>query len=103
MPYSARYENFTPDMVNICMNGSCFKLYILLKQIYPDATPWYDHDHIITEIAGRFWDIRGEVLPSPRHIRMSDDALLFNGAYFWGVSADCLANSSGERPNGVGV
>jgi len=41
--------------------GSCYHFYLILKQVFPDAKPHYDADHIITEIDGKFYDITGEV------------------------------------------
>ena len=71
-----------PELETQCLNGSCFKLYLLVKEVWPDAEPWYDGDHVITKIGNSFFDIRGEVVPG-RHIPMKEDALLFNAAYFW--------------------
>lgn len=72
-----------PDLVRQCLNGSCFKLFILLKEVYPDAVAYYDGDHVITKIGDRFWDIRGEVLKD-RHIPL--DPMEFNRAYLWGTN-----------------
>lgn len=44
--------------------GSCYHFYLILKQVFPDAEPYYDHDHILTKINGEFYDITGKVLPS---------------------------------------
>ena len=71
-----------PELETRCLNGSCFKLYLLLREVWPDADPWYDGDHVIIKIGNAFYDIRGEVVPG-RHIPMKDDALVFNTAYFW--------------------
>ena len=71
-----------PELETRCLNGSCFKLYLLLKEVWPDADPWYDGDHVIIKIGNSFYDIRGEVVPG-RHIPMKDDALVFNTAYLW--------------------
>lgn len=40
-------------------SGGCWRFHRLLKAIWPDARGWYDHDHIITEIDGRCYDING--------------------------------------------
>ena len=44
-------------------HGSCFKLYEVLKVIYPSAVAWYnkDEDHIATCIDGVLYDIGGVV------------------------------------------
>lgn len=50
----------------IFTEGSCFRLYRILKTIYPEAKPyWSDLDnHCITKINGKFYDIGGEVKKS---------------------------------------
>lgn len=42
-------------------HGSCYHFYLILKEVFPQAKPYYDEDHIITEIDDRFYDITGEV------------------------------------------
>lgn len=69
-----------------CLCGSCFQLYLLLKTIWQDAEAWYDGDHVIIKIGELFYDIRGEVIPSKNHIKMQDDELEFNRAYFWDLN-----------------
>jgi hypothetical protein len=41
--------------------GSCYRLYLLLAQVFKDAQAWTDGNHVVTRIAGRFYDISGEV------------------------------------------
>jgi len=41
--------------------GSCYHFYLILKKVYPKAEPYYDLDHVITKIDGKFYDITGEV------------------------------------------
>lgn len=47
----------------IFTEGSCFRLYCIIKTIFPKANPyWSDRDeHAITEIDGKYYDIGGEV------------------------------------------
>lgn len=42
--------------------GSCYHFHLILKEVFPNANPYYDMDHIITEIDGKFYDITGEVI-----------------------------------------
>lgn len=42
-------------------NGSCYHFYLILKQVFPQALPYYDNDHIITKIDDKFYDITGEI------------------------------------------
>lgn len=49
---------------DIFTKGSCFRLYRILKTIYPNAEPYYSHTdgHWITEIDSKFYDINGEII-----------------------------------------
>jgi len=51
--------------------GSCYQFYRILKSVYPQAISWYNMDHVITEIDGRFYDITGQVYRK-RHLAMSE-------------------------------
>lgn len=73
-----------PDMPRWGLHGGCFRVYLALKQVFPQAEPWYDGDHVLTKIGEVFYDIRGEAQPH-RHIRM--DPLCFNRAYDWQAPA----------------
>lgn len=46
---------------HIYMRGGCYKFYLILKSIYPDAEPFIhqDKDHIVTKLSGKLFDIRG--------------------------------------------
>jgi hypothetical protein len=41
--------------------GSCYHFYLILKEVFPEAKPYYDISHVLTEIDGKFYDITGEV------------------------------------------
>lgn len=41
--------------------GSCYHFYLILKEVFPEAEPWFDEDHILTKIGDKFYDITGEV------------------------------------------
>lgn len=47
-------------MENIFRFGSCLNLFCILHSFYPEAKAWFDSNHIITEIDGKFYDINGE-------------------------------------------
>lgn len=53
----------------IFTEGSCFRLYIILKVVYKNAKVyWSDRDnHAITKINKRYYDIGGEI--SPKYIK----------------------------------
>ena len=52
--------------------GSCYHFYLILKEVFPEAKCWYDIDHIITEINGKFYDITGEVLHNTAMYKFND-------------------------------
>ena len=47
----------------IFTEGSCFRLYSILKTIFHQVSPYYSQieGHWLTEIDGKFYDINGEV------------------------------------------
>ena len=49
-------------MENIFSYGSCLNLFIILRNIFPEAKPYFNIDHIITKIDNKFYDIKGIVL-----------------------------------------
>lgn len=49
--------------------GSCYHFYLILKQVFPNAEPYFDLDHIITKIGDKFYDITGEVRCDPSSTR----------------------------------
>lgn len=55
-------RNSFEGSVLVYTRGSCYKLYKILKALYPSAIGYYNSDHVITEIDGKFYDITGEVL-----------------------------------------
>lgn len=78
-----------PDMSRWGLHGGCFKVFLAIKQAFPDAEPWYDSNHVITKVGGEFYDIRGQVEPvsevGAQYLRM--DPLCFNRAYDWQMPA----------------
>jgi len=87
--FLAALRDVHPDMARYGLNGGCFRVYLLLKQAFPAAEPWYDSDHVITKIGDGYYDIRGQVEPvsavGAQYLRM--DSLCFNRAYGWDQQA----------------
>jgi hypothetical protein len=48
-------------MENIFLNGSCVNFFCVLRSIHPDAEAFFNIDHVVTRIDGRFYDITGRV------------------------------------------
>jgi len=55
----------------IYTNGSCFQFFLILNSIVPEAEAYYDSDHVITKINGRYYDITGEV-ECTNHLSMKE-------------------------------
>lgn len=49
-------------MRKIFTEGGCYRFHLILKQVFPGATPWQTQDegHVLTRIGGHFYDILGE-------------------------------------------
>lgn len=62
--FIGRVRNLSPLMTKICTEGSCYRFYLLLKEVFPDAEAYYDkYFHVVTLIDGGFYDISGEIQP----------------------------------------
>lgn len=54
-------RNSHPDQEKIFTEGSCIYLFLLLRQIYPEAIAYSNCNHIITKIDDKYYDITGTV------------------------------------------
>jgi len=54
-------SNSNPIMYDIFLRGSCCNLYFILKTVFPKAKAYFNIEHIITKIDGKYYDITGEV------------------------------------------
>lgn len=43
-------------------SGGCLKFHYILKERFPSAIGYYNHEHVITQIEDNFYDINGIVL-----------------------------------------
>lgn len=76
-----------PGAVPLFTQGGCHRLYLILRAIWPEAEAWYDSDHVITRIGGRFYDITGEVTPD-RHQPMDLEPRIVRDAFTWAPMKD---------------
>lgn len=49
------------EMTNIFIKGSCLNFFCILHSIYPEAECYFNIDHVITKIGGKYYDVTGEV------------------------------------------
>lgn len=42
------------------MSGQCYNFFLILRTIFPNASAYYDGNHIYTKIDNKFYDIRGK-------------------------------------------
>lgn len=59
--FIGQLKKLHPQLVESCTYGNCYQFYLLLKMVFPEAEAYYDSNHVITKINGRFYDINGEV------------------------------------------
>lgn len=60
LEFIAMLRDIYPERYEHDSHG-CLKMHKLLKAVFPDATGYYNSDHVITEIDGDFFDIDGQV------------------------------------------
>lgn len=65
-------ESF-PQAAHVYTHGGCYRFFLILKQVYPEADAYYDSNHVITRIGDRYYDITGEVQPKRHHTLLSED------------------------------
>lgn len=63
--FIARIRDSFIGSQQVFTEGSCYHFYLILKEVFEDAQPYYDQDHIVTKIGDRFYDITGEVRGDP--------------------------------------
>lgn len=63
--FIARVRDSFIGSQQVYTEGSCYHFYLILKEVFPSAKPYYDMDHVVTKINGRFYDITGEVAKYP--------------------------------------
>ena len=47
--------------VRVYAEGSCYQFYKIIKQVFPQAEPYYSKGHIVSKIDDCFYDITGAV------------------------------------------
>ena len=61
--FLARLREAHPDMETIFRRGSCYHLWLIVREALPDVECWYDSNegHVYLKHEGRFYDIRGRL------------------------------------------
>ena len=65
-----------PEAEKVFRNGSCIKLAMILKHIYPEGIILYDDNHAIFEYGGQYYDIGGFAVKNENHIPLEDYGLI---------------------------
>jgi len=68
------------------MNGDCFKLYLMMKRIWPESEAWYDgiEGHVYISLFGKFYDINGQHDKLPRgSYLMKTEPRIYQDAHNW--------------------
>lgn len=63
------------DSIKVYTQGSCYKFYLILKEVFPEAICYYDINHVITKIGNSYYDITGEV-EKGNHFPVEEDPLV---------------------------
>lgn len=53
-------------------NGSCIKFAMILQEIFPEGSIFYDSNHAIFELEGEYYDINGYARKTSSHIPIED-------------------------------
>lgn len=62
---------------------NCFRYHLELIKTFPDGIAFYDGNHVLTMINGRFYDKRGMVM-----YPMKDEPRIYEQAHEWGDTND---------------
>lgn len=80
-------------------NGGCFQLYRVLKQLYPQAVPWYAFGHVYTEIDGTWYDIDGSKPQAPEGaMLLAPETMLHAKAHGWDFESQFTYSNSPKAP-----
>ncbi len=75
-----RVRSIADCMEDLCLHGGCWQFHLLLKSVFDSAVPHWNVEHVITEIAGEYYDIRG-LVDSEGYVPMPEDAVDY--AHSW--------------------
>lgn len=77
-------ESFDESVVVFTM-GSCYKLFLILRTIYPDAEAYYDWNvgHVYTKIDGSYYDIKGKHVFAEGDLEPMANSHLLRNAHRW--------------------
>lgn len=75
-----------PDAEKVFRYGNCFKLWRLLRTVWPEAVAYYDgvEGHVYVRIGENYYDIRGKRLRGEAGLyRLLDEPRIFRQAFRW--------------------
>ena len=75
---------------HVYTQGSCYQLFLILKEIFPRAAAWSNGEHVITFIETKFYDISGQVIDHSGYkpIKLNDIAIKTKFD-FWNCGLEC--------------
>lgn len=78
-------RNSFPGAVTVYTRGGCFEFYRILKEVFPDAEPFYDdmEGHVYTKIGGKFYDINGKLRKKLDLTPMMKNRRLMSDVHRW--------------------
>lgn len=84
-----------PYMETIFRNGACWRFYLILKSVWPEAVPYITHldgTHVITKIGDHFYDIGGKVKKPADAMQFNPATVLKERPHLWRCPLWHLAN-----------
>lgn len=78
-------RNSFPGATTVYTKGACFEFYKILKSVFPDAEPYYDHHegHVYTKIDNKYYDIDGRLFDVPDMEYMLKSKHLMKQVHRW--------------------
>lgn len=67
----SRIRDCHPNMHLIYKFGGCYRFYLVLKVIWPEAEAWWDYSHVYSKIGKAWYDIDGKHVKPKNIVRMS--------------------------------
>jgi hypothetical protein len=81
------------EVVYAFLHGGCFRFYMFVQRLFPQAEAWYDQDHVLVKVGDRVFDASG-----PR--KLDGHALMTDAekrkAPMWGRRRHAGRNPCGE-------
>jgi hypothetical protein len=85
LKFLTQLRDSVPDAITVFTEGNCYKLFLLMKTVWPDAVPMYDQvvGHVFIKIGDKLYDIHGLVKAPDTLIRLGSEPNIARKAHRW--------------------